>query len=97
MPACDTGFSCPLTSVVLQECGPVTRTELQVADDPDWTLRKGVQLVPQACCSPRGFIALCTDDSREVLRIPCTVARQVVGPSGFVPAGTSLLDLIVRM
>ena len=97
MTPCDTDFSCPLTSVLLQECGPVSRTDLKVADDPGWTLIEGVQLVPQACCSPRGFIALCTEDAQEVLRIPCALARQVTGPSGFVPAGTSLLDLIVQM
>ena len=81
-------------SVLLEECGPVTRTDLKVARDTDWTLTEGVQLVPQVCASPRGFIAFCAEDTSEVLRLSCGAARQLTGPSGFVPAGTSDQDSV---
>jgi hypothetical protein len=94
---CSTESSCPLTSVRLEECGPLTRIDLKVARDTDWTLMEGVQLVPPVCASSRGFIAFCAEDTSEVLRVSCVVARQLTGPSGFVPAGTSLLDLLARI
>jgi hypothetical protein len=84
--------------VVLRDGGrEIARASLQVANDAAWTLEEDVRLFTRLPILTKGLLIWCADDSTEVFSVAWERALRIIGVSGRIPAGTSLLDLLVEM
>ena len=95
---CVLQLTCPLTTVVLRDEGrEVARASLSVANDAAWTLEEDVQLFTRLPILKKGLLIWCAADYTEIFSVAWERALRIIGVSGRIPAGTSLLDLLVSM
>jgi hypothetical protein len=91
-------LTCPLTFVVLRdEDREIARASLRVAPDQGWTLEQDVQLFTRLPLLKKGLLIWCGEDCTEILSVAWEKALRIIGVSGRIPAGTSLLDLLEAM
>ena len=75
----------------------VARASLHVASDAAWTLEEEVHLFTRLPILKKGLLIWCADDYTEIFSVAWERALRIIGVSGRIPAGTSLLDLLVAM
>ena len=91
-------LSCPFSSILVRDASSVlARVDLKVADDQAWTLKEPVRLYEATAPSDSDIVVWCADGSHEVLRVSWERAKEAIGDTGRIPAGTSLLSLLARL
>lgn len=95
---CLVQLTCPLTLIVLRDGRQeVARAILHVANDAAWTLEEDVRLFTRLPILKKGLLVWCADDYTEVLSVAWEKAMRVIGVTGRIPAGTSMLDFMMAM
>jgi hypothetical protein len=95
---CLAQLMCPLAIVLLLDEGrEVSRAPLKVARDAAWTLEEDVRLFTRLPTLTRGFLVWCAEDYTQIFSVAWERALRIIGASGRIPAGTSLLDLLAEL
>jgi hypothetical protein len=92
-------LACPFKSLILRDAGQeVTRTDLRVSDDSQWTLEQDVQICPPGQPVPtRGLLVWCGDNDAAIIQVAWERARDILGVPARIPKGTSLLGLLATL
>jgi hypothetical protein len=89
---------CPLTIVVLRDEGrEISRADIRVLNDAAWTLEEDVRLFTRLPILKHGLLIWCAADCTEIFSVGWERALRIIGASGRIPAGTSLLDFLVEI